>query len=203
MTPGKIKSIIEFSLLTAGEPLGMANLKRLLADDAEESVILAALAELENDWEERAMRLAKVASGYQFVSRSGYVDYLRRLQPQKNTRLSRPLLEVLAVITYQQPVTRGDVERVRGVAVSSVQIAALEELGWIEEVGRRETPGRPILYCTTKTFLNDLAVASLDALPSLSPDDADTAALADIENDDGILTESSAHALKKNNVNIR
>jgi segregation and condensation protein B len=174
MTPGKIKSIIEFSLLTAGEPLGMANLKRLLADDAEESVILAALAELENDWEERAMRLAKVASGYQFVSRSGYVDYLRRLQPQKNTRLSRPLLEVLAVITYQQPVTRGDVERVRGVAVSSVQIAALEELGWIEEVGRRETPGRPILYCTTKTFLNDLAVASLDALPSLSPDDADT-----------------------------
>lgn len=160
-----VKNILEFALLTASEPLNMANLKRLLGDEAGD--IPAALAALESDWRGRCMRLVQVADGYQLLSDEGYVDYLHRLRPQKRTRLSRSLLEVLAVIAYRQPATRGDVEQVRGVAVSSLQLATLEELAWIEEVGRRETPGRPMLYGTTKTFLSDLAITSLSELPEL------------------------------------
>ena len=165
----EVKNILEFALLASGGPLDMADFRRIL--DGEDGDIKGALAALEEEWRGRGLRLAKVADGWQMVSCDGYLAYLRRLRPQKPARLSRQLMEVLAVVAYRQPATRGDIERVRGVSVSSVQLASLEEFGWIEEVGRRETPGRPILYGTTKTFLNDLALASLDELPELEAED--------------------------------
>lgn len=177
MDPREVKNIVEFALLAAGGPLGAADLRRLL-DGAEggKDAVETALKELAEEWDGRGMRLARVADGWQFVSREGYMEYLRRLRPQKTARLSRQLMEVLAVIAYRQPATRGDIEQARGVSVSSMQLAALEELGWVNEVGRRETPGRPILYGTTKTFLNDLALSSLDELPKLEMEDIEAAA---------------------------
>ena len=169
MNRTEIKNILEFALLAAGGPLNMADFRRLL--DGEEGDISGALAELENEWADRGLRLAAAGDGWQMISGAGYLDYLRRLRPKKPARLSRQLTEVLAIIAYRQPATRGDIEGIRGVAVSSVQLAALEEFGWIEEVGRRETPGRPMLYGTTKTFLHDLAIASLDELPPLEEGD--------------------------------
>lgn len=165
----EVKNILEFALLAAGGPLNMADFRRLL--DGEDGDIGGALAALEEEWRGRGLRLAKAADGWQMISGEGYLAYLRRLRPKKPARLSRQLMEVLAVIAYRQPATRGDVERMRGVSVSSVQLAALEELGWIEEVGRRETPGRPMLYGTTKTFLHDMALSSLDELPPLEEED--------------------------------
>ncbi len=193
MTPTEIKNIIEFALLTAGEPLDMGNLRRLLAEDAGIAEIRQGLSALEAEWSGRSLRLMQVADGYQLVSREGYVDFLRRMQPKKTARLSRSLLEVLAIIAYQQPTTRGDIEQIRGVSVSSVQLATLEEFGWIEEMGRRETPGRPILYGTTKTFLNDLAIASLDDLPTLEQEDINAAIdLGDSEGADETPLKSPA-----------
>ena len=166
--PG-IKNIVEFALLAAGEPLDIGELRRLTA--GEEGDVREALSALEGDWSGRSMRLARAAGGWQLVSREGYAEYLRRLRPKKPPRLSRQLLEVLAVIAYQQPATRGDIEQARGVSVSALHLATLEEFGWIEEVGRRETPGRPALFGTTKTFLSDLAIASLDELPKINLED--------------------------------
>ena len=167
-----IKNIIEFALLTVGQPIGIHTFKRLLGDKADTETILAALKELTDDWEGRSMQLMETASGFQFISRLEYGKYLKALLPQKSPRLSKPLMEVLAIIAYRQPVTRGDIEQIRGIAVSSSQIAFLEECGWIEEVGRRETPGRPILYSTTKTFFDDLGVSSLAEMPTM-PDEAE------------------------------
>lgn len=169
MNPPDSKAILEFALLAAGEPLDMSDFRRLLGEDHGE--IESALKSIEEEWSERGFRLARAADGWQLISREGYLEYLRRLKPKKPARLSRQLMEVLAVIAYRQPATRGDIEQVRGVTVSSVQLAALEEFGWIEEVGRRETPGRPILYATTNTFLHDLAISSLGELPQLEPED--------------------------------
>ena len=161
--PG-IKNIVEFALLAAGEPLDIGELRRLTGGRGGRWCARA-LSALEGDWSGRSMRLARGGGGWQLVSREGYAEYLRRLRPKKPPRLSRQLLEVLAVIAYQQPATRGDIEQARGVSVSALHLATLEEFGWIEEVGRRETPGRPALFGTTKTFLSDLAIASLDELP--------------------------------------
>ena len=163
-----IKNVVEYALLTSSEPLALSELKRLFDEDGD---ISEALEELKTDWSARALRLVQVADGYQLIGREGYIDYLRRLRPKRPARLSRQLLEVLAVIAYRQPATRGDIEQIRGVSVSSLQLATLEEFGWIEEIGRRATPGRPILYSTTNNFLNDLAIASLEELPPLDLDD--------------------------------
>lgn len=173
MEKTEVKNILEFALLAAGGPLGMADFRRLLNGDGggADGDIRGALATLEEEWRGRGLRLAKAAGGWQMISAEGYLEYLRRLRPKKPARLSRQLMEVLAVVAYRQPATRGDIEQMRGVSVSSVQLAALEELGWIEEVGRRDTPGRPMLYGTTATFLHDLAISSLDELPPLEEED--------------------------------
>ena len=171
MSTPPVKCIIETAMLAAGEPLSMAELQRLF--DGDKSDVQEALEELREDWRGRGFRLVEVADGWQFISNEEYMEYLRLLRPKKTARLSRQLMEVLAIIAYRQPATRGDIEQIRGVSVSSGQLAALEELAWIEEVGRRETPGRPILYGTTKTLLNDLALSSLDELPQPEPEDID------------------------------
>ena len=182
MNQPTIKNLLEFALLASGEPLGMKDF-RLLLEDENIDQIRSALQELKNDWQARGLQLIETAGGYQFISREGYISHLRRLRPKKQTRLSRQLLEVLAIIAYRQPATRGDIEQLRGISVSSLQIAALEDLGWIEEVGRRETPGRPILYGTTQTFLNDLAIKSLTELPQLSQEEIDAVEQENAEQD--------------------
>lgn len=161
-----IKHMLELALLTAAQPLDMKSLRRV-GGGADAAAVRQALDNLRQDWETRALRLIESASGYQFVSRPEYNEVLARLNRPRPPRMSRSLLEVLAIIAYRQPVTRGNIEEIRGVAVSSSQLAFLEEQGWIEEIGRRETPGRPILYATTKTFLDDLGLASLEEMPSL------------------------------------
>ena len=182
MNQPTIKNLLEFALLASGEPLGMKDF-RLLLEDENIDQIRSVLQELKNDWQARGLQLIETAGGYQFISREGYISHLRRLRPKKQTRLSRQLLEVLAIIAYRQPATRGDIEQLRGISVSSLQIAALEDLGWIEEVGRRETPGRPILYGTTQTFLNDLAIKSLTELPQLSQEEIDAVEQENAEQD--------------------
>ena len=166
MADKQIRHALEFALLTAGNAVDMRTLKQMLGGKIDAREIRAELDNLRADWQERSMELKETAGGFQFVSRPEYGDYLRALTPEKPPRLSRQLMEVLAVIAYRQPATRGDIEKIRGVAVSSSQLAFLEECGWVEEVGRRETPGRPILYSTTKTFLDDLGLLSLNDLPA-------------------------------------
>ena len=167
MTDIQIQRVLELALLTSQSgPLPARALARMFADsEISEKRVRAVLSDLGREWESRALELRETAGGFQFVSRGDGMEFLRRLAPRKPYRLSRPLTEILAFIAYRQPATRGDVERARGIAVSTQQIAALEEYGWIEEVGRRETPGRPALYATTKTFLDDLGLASLEDLP--------------------------------------
>ena len=167
MTVQSIKSVVELALLSAGQPLDIRALQRI-AGDVPAKDIRTALAELGGEWSVRALQLIESASGYQFISRPDYVEYIRRINPQRPPRLSRALTEILAIIAYRQPVTRGDIEELRGISVASSQLAFLEEQGWVEEVGRRETPGRPALYATTKEFLDDLKLTSLDALPLLA-----------------------------------
>ena len=174
-----IKNTLEFALLTVGQPLSMNTFKRLLGDKTDTADIRTALKELTDDWATRSMQLIETASGYQFISRPEYTDRLKALLPNKAPRLSKPLMEVLAIIAYRQPVARSDIEQVRGIAVSSSQLAFLEECGWIEEVGRRETPGRPILYSTTKIFFDDLGISSLTEMPTMpeiSEEEAENAA---------------------------
>lgn len=167
LLPAETKNAVELALLTAGQPLDIRALKRALGANATTADVKHALDALRQEWDARAMQLVESASGYQLISRLEYADTLRRLAPERPPRLSRSLMEVLAIIAYRQPATRGDIEQIRGIAVASNQIAFLEELGWIEEVGRRDTPGRPVLYATTNTFLDDLGLASLNDLPSL------------------------------------
>jgi segregation and condensation protein B len=125
------------------------------------------LDELSRDWEERGTELVALSSGWRFQSRPEMREYLDRLHPEKPPRYSRAALETLAIVAYRQPVTRGDIEDIRGVTVSSQIVKQLEDRGWIDAIGYRETPGRPALYATTRQFLDDLGLASLDQLPPL------------------------------------
>jgi segregation and condensation protein B len=154
-------------LLASQEPLGIAELKRLFDDEIGTEVIKNLLAELREEWSGRAVELVAVASGWRFQTRPEFQPYIERLQPERPPRYSRAVMETLAIVAYRQPVTRGDIEDIRGVAVSSQIIQTLESRGWIDVVGHRETPGRPALYATTKKFLDDLGLRSLEELPPL------------------------------------
>lgn len=181
----RVKNALEMALLTAGQPLNRRALRQAAGAEADNEAVAAALQALQREWDGRALRLIESANGFQFISRNEYTDVLRRIKPQKPPRVSNSLMEVLAIIAYRQPVTRGDIEQLRGVSVSSTQIAFLEEQEWIEEVGRRATPGRPILYATTKVFLDDLALTSLDDLPPVAdPDNTDDTGDATAETTD-------------------
>lgn len=162
-----IKNAVELALLAAGQPLDIRTLKRVLDARIDTAQLRQIIAQLQSDWATRALELVESAGGYQFISRPEYQAHIRRLNPERPARLSRALLEILAIIAYRQPVTRGDIEKIRSIVVSSNQIAFLEEQGWIEEVGHRETPGRPALYATTHVFLDDLGLLSLNDLPQL------------------------------------
>lgn len=166
-SPTDAKRILEAALLAAPEPLSIADLRRLFDDELSGDTLKNLLAELREEWSGRAVELASLASGWRFQTRPEFQAYVEKLQPDKPPRYSRAVMETLAIIAYRQPVTRGDIEDIRGVTVSTQIIQTLESRGWIDVVGHRETPGRPALYATTKTFLDDLGLRSLQELPPL------------------------------------
>ena len=165
--PARMKRVLEVALLSSAEPLPVAELRNMFDEDIGPDVIRRLLEELRTEWAEKGAELVNVASGWRFQVRPDYQKFLNRLNPQKPPKYSRAVLETLAIIAYRQPVTRGDIEEVRGVTVSSGILKALEARGWIDEVGHREVPGRPALYSTTRMFLDDLNLRSLDELPPL------------------------------------
>ena len=165
--PSEAKRIVEAALLSAQEPLSVADLKRLFEDDIGPDTLRRLLDELREDWSARAVELVNTASGWRFQTRPEFQPFLERVFPERAPRYSRAVMETLAIIAYRQPVTRGDIEDVRGVTVSGQIIQALEARGWIDAVGVRETPGRPALYATTRKFLDDLGLRSLEELPPL------------------------------------
>ena len=162
-----VKRVLEAALLSAGEPLNVGQLKRLFAGEVDAENIRKVLDELKDEWAERSIELTSVSSGWRFRVKPDYQPFLDRISGDKAPRYSRAVLETLAIIAYRQPATRGDIEDVRGVAVSPPTLNALVERGWIDVVGHRETPGRPAIFATTKKFLDDLNLRSLDELPAL------------------------------------
>lgn len=165
MNTHEAKIVLEAALLTAEQPLTLSELRRLFDDEIGADTLRTLLDELRGDWDGRGIQLVPLASGWRFQSAPLMRTYLERLNPERPPRYSRAVLETLAIIAYRQPVTRGDIEEIRGVTVSSQVIKTLEERGWIEAIGHRETPGRPALFATTRSFLDDLGLSSLDQLP--------------------------------------
>lgn len=163
----EMKNVLEAALLTSPEPLSLDDLIMLFESRMERATLRMLLDELKNDWSGRTLELTQVASGWRFQARAEYAPFLARLQPERPQRYSRAMMETLAIIAYKQPATRGDIEEIRGVAVNQNVMRTLLERGWIDVVGQREVPGRPSLYGTTKTFLDDLNLRSLQELPPL------------------------------------
>ena len=166
-SPDEMKRILEAGLLAAQEPLTPMELKRLFDQEVGVDIVRKLLDELREEWNGRSVELVSVASGWRFQTRPEFQPYVERLFPEKAPRYSRAVMETLAIIAYRQPVTRGDIEDIRGVTVTAQIIQALENRGWIDAVGHRETPGRPALYATTRKFLDDLGLRSLQELPPL------------------------------------
>ncbi len=162
------KRVLETALICAQQPLPMRDMRSLFNEVLGVDTLKTLLEEIKNDWEGRGVELVSVASGWRFQSRPEMREYLDRLHPEKPPRYTRATLETLAIIAYRQPVTRGDMEDIRGVTISSLLIKQLEDRGWVEVIGHREAPGRPALYATTRQFLDDLGLTSLDQLPLLT-----------------------------------
>lgn len=173
------KRVIETALLCAQEPLTVADLSRLFVEDITTADIDEALVQLQLAWDDKGMELVHIATGWRFQSRLSMREYLDRLTPEKPPKYSRAVMETLAIIAYRQPVTRGEIEEIRGVAVSSNVMKQLEDRGWVEVIGHKETIGRPGLYATTKQFLDDLSLTNLQSLPMLE-DAAPMAAAAQL-----------------------
>ena len=161
------KRVLETALLCADRPLSLAEMGTLFAGELGPDSLHLLLEELRNDWAERGLEVVALASGWRMQSRTSMREYLDRLNPEKPPKYSRALLETLAIIAYRQPVTRGDIEDIRGVAVTSQIVKQLEDRGWVEAIGFREAPGRPALLATTQAFLDDLGLTSLTDLPAL------------------------------------
>ncbi|MBS0451926.1 MAG: SMC-Scp complex subunit ScpB [Proteobacteria bacterium] len=165
MNTADAKRILETALICSAQPLPVRELRVLFDDELGADTIKTLLGELQEEWTQRGMELVSVASGWRFQSRPDMRDHLDRMHPEKPPRYTRAALETLAIIAYRQPVTRGDMEDIRGVTINSQILKQLEDRSWIEVIGHRETVGRPALYATTKQFLDDLGLESLDQLP--------------------------------------
>lgn len=161
------KRVLETALICAAQPMAVRELRVLFDDALGADTLKVLLQELQQDWALRGVELVQVASGWRFQSRPEMREYLDKLHPEKPPRYSRATLETLAIIAYRQPVTRGDIEDIRGVTVNSLIVKQLEDRGWVEVIGHRETVGRPALFATTRQFLDDLGLQSLDQLPVL------------------------------------
>ena len=167
MNTADAKRVLETALICTQQPLTVRELRVLFSDELGADTVKELLGELQNDWAQRGVELVCVASGWRFQSRPDMRDYLDRLHPEKPPKYSRAALETLAIIAYRQPVTRGDMEDIRGVTINTQILKQLEDRGWVEVIGHREAVGRPGLYATTRQFLDDLGLASLDQLPEL------------------------------------
>ncbi|MFM8863475.1 MAG: SMC-Scp complex subunit ScpB, partial [Limnohabitans sp.] len=183
MNTAHAKRVLETALLCTAQPLSLRELRVLFDDVLGADTLRHLLDELQHEWLPRGLELVCVASGWRFQSRPEMRPYLDRLHPEKPPRYTRAALETLAIIAYRQPVTRGDMEDIRGVTINSQILKQLEDRGWVEVSGHRETVGRPALYATTRQFLDDMALASLDQLPLLSSMDQQVGALAHLSED--------------------
>lgn len=166
--PEDYKRVLETALLVAGDPVPLVDLKKLFDEDFDDDTWRTLLDDLKRDWADRGIELVQLATGWRFQTRPEYQQYVERLKNEKPPRYSRAVMETLAIIAYRQPVTRGDIEDIRGVAVSPNVLKVLEGRGWIDQVGHRDAPGRPALYATTRKFLDDLGLRSLSELPPLA-----------------------------------
>jgi len=188
MNTADAKRVLETALICSQQPLQLREMRILFEDGLGIDTIKFLLNELQKDWAQRGVELVSVASGWRFQSRPEMREFLDRLHPEKPPRYTRATLETLAIIAYRQPVTRGDIEDIRGVTVNSLLLKQLEDRSWIEVIGHRETVGRPALFATTKHFLDDLGLASLDQLPLLDTPDQLLGAMSSLgEPDQGVL----------------
>jgi len=197
------KRVLETALICSQQPLPLRELRVLFDDELGADTIKTLLEDLQNDWAQRGVELVHVASGWRFQSRPQMREYLDRLHPEKPPKYTRAVLETLAIIAYRQPVTRGDMEDIRGVTINALIIKQLEDRGWVEVIGHREAPGRPALFATTRQFLDDLGLESLDQLPMLDSPGQQQALLAAlapaIEGDlPGLAIDASAQAAGPN-----
>lgn len=166
--PEHFKRIIETALFASTQPLAVGDLRRLFEEDPGADLVRRALEDIREAWSDHGIMLVQLASGWRFQTRPEYQVFLDRLKEERAPKYSRAVLETLAIIAYRQPVTRGDIEDIRGVAVSPNVLKTLESRGWVDIVGQRDTPGRPALYATTRRFLDDLGLRSLTELPALT-----------------------------------
>ena len=167
MNTSDAKRVLETALICAAGPMPLPEMRALFDGEVGTDTLRRLLDELVSDWQDRGVELVALASGWRFQSRPEMREYLDRLHPEKPAKYSRAAMETLAIVAYRQPVTRGDIEDIRGVTVSSQIVKQLEDRGWIDAIGYREAPGRPALYATTRQFLDDLGLASLDQLPAI------------------------------------
>jgi segregation and condensation protein B len=181
------KRVLETALICSHQPIQIRDLRVLFSDALGADTIRTLLEELQLDWAQRGVELVQVATGWRFQSRPEMREFLDRLNPEKPPKYSRAVMETLAIIAYRQPVTRGDMEDIRGVTVNSLVIKQLEDRGWVEVIGHRETVGRPSLYATTRQFLDDLGLASLDQLPVFDSQQAQANAFARLGEEDPSL----------------
>jgi segregation and condensation protein B len=175
------KCVLETALICAAQPLQVREMEVLFDGMLSADTVKELLHQLQDDWAVRGVELVHVANGWRFQSRPAMREFLDRLHPEKPPKYTRATLETLAIIAYRQPVTRGDMEDIRGVTINSLLLKQLEERGWVEVIGHRETVGRPALFATTRQFLDDLGVDSLDQLPVLSSGEGEGAMLEQIE----------------------
>jgi segregation and condensation protein B len=199
MNTAQAQRVLETALLTAGQPLSLRDMRVLFDDALGADTLRQMLQDLQLEWASKGLELVCVASGWRFQSRPELRVHLDRLHPEKPPKYTRAVLETLAIIAYRQPVTRGDMEDIRGVTIHSQILKQLEDRGWVEVIGHRETVGRPGLYATTRQFLDDLGLSALDQLPTLSPVDGQTAALstlvADMPIQPSLALEEASDAL--------
>ena len=192
------KRVLETALICALQPLPLREMGILFNGTLHLDSIKLLLEDLQNDWSDRGVELIQIATGWRFQSRPHMREFLDRLHPEKPPRYTRATLETLAIIAYRQPVTRGDMEDIRGVTINSLILKQLEDRGWVDVIGHRETVGRPALYATTKQFLDDLGVSSLNELPPMDSKNEPTAMLEQIEFGIGasdLVTEASTEQL--------
>jgi segregation and condensation protein B len=175
------KRVLETALICASQPLKVSELRVLFGDELGSDTLKTLLEDLQADWAQRGVELVQVASGWRFQSRPEMRVFLDRLHPEKPPKYTRATLETLAIIAYRQPCTRGDMEDIRGVTINSLIIKQLEDRGWVETIGHRETVGRPALFATTRQFLDDLGLESLDQLPAIDDTAAQANALASLD----------------------
>ena len=180
MNTAQAKRVLETALLCSTQPVTLRDMRVLFDDALGADTLKALLEELQLDWAERGLELVSVATGWRFQSRPELRIYLDRLNPEKPPKYTRAVMETLAIIAYRQPVTRGDMEDIRGVTINTQIIKQLEDRGWVEVIGHRESVGRPGLYATTRQFLDDLGLSSLDQLPLLSSVEGQASVLASL-----------------------